>query len=51
MTSKKDIIRQVETALNDPRSPLTPEEKERYTTILHRIKDGNYDPGEPPVRI
>jgi hypothetical protein len=41
MTHVGDVIRQVETALNDTCCPPTPEEKEILNTILYRISIGS----------
>jgi hypothetical protein len=45
MTNAGDIIRQVETALNDTRNPPTPEEKEILTTILYKVYAGMPESG------
>jgi hypothetical protein len=40
VTNIGDVVRQVETALNDPWCPPTPEEKEVLTTILSKAYTG-----------
>jgi hypothetical protein len=40
MTNVADVIRQVETALNDTRCPPTLEEKEILNTILYKVSIG-----------
>lgn len=46
MTDRIDVIRQVETALNDTHYPPTPEQKKILTTILQRVVLGTSESGE-----
>jgi hypothetical protein len=45
MTNICDVVRQVETALNDPCYPPTPEEKEILNTILYKVYTGSMKSG------
>jgi hypothetical protein len=45
MTNAGDVIRQVETALNDTRNPPTPEEKEILTALLYKVYAGSPECG------
>jgi hypothetical protein len=40
MTAISDVVRQVETAMNDPLCPPDPEEREVLATILSRMNAG-----------
>ncbi len=46
MTTTDDVIRQIETALNDTHYPPTPKQKEILTTILRKVNPGTRDFGE-----
>ena len=45
MTSIGDVIRQVETALDDPNYPPTLDERILLTSILYRISSSSFDNG------
>jgi hypothetical protein len=42
MTNRSDVIRQIETVLNDTHYPPTREQKEILTSILRKVSEGTY---------
>jgi len=44
MTNLGDVVRQLETALCDPRNPPAPDEREKYNAIFLQVCIGAMDP-------
>lgn len=43
MTNVGDLMRQIETTLNDPYCPPTPDERETLDRILYKVYSGTVD--------